>query len=552
MILLALFAVALVARVAVGAFFMDPAYPDSYYYVNVARQVAAGNGFVVDYIWNFVDVGGRLPDQASLPIPANGHWMPLAVLVQVPFIWLLGPTALASALPFWLAGAVAAPLTYLIGLDAGLGRGVAVTAGLLTAVPAAVLPFMAQPDNFGLFMPLGALALWLATRALRGQGWAWLAGGAVVGLATLARNDGVLLGLPFALAGLGGLLREGQRRAALATGAACVLAFVAATGPWFARQLEVFGTLSPSAASGRILLISDYRQLWSAGDLPTLESLLATGLGPLLASRVEGLLWAVGIFAVLPLAVVMAPFAVIGGWSLRSDRAFWPFYIYGATLFGASGLLFAVHVAEGTFLHSAVALLPHTFLLVAVGVGRAVEWVAERRPSWQPQTAGPFFRAGLVAVAVLAALVQSVATVAAWRANDAPRAALGPAMATIPADELVMSADPGAYRYLFGRGGIVTPDDPLALIETAARAYGVRWLVLERGQIVPALEPVLRGELQPAWLSPPIALVGVAPTAGISSTAAAGIETAAAVAPTTPRAALYAVCFAELDQRCTP
>ena len=34
---------------------------------------------------------------AALPIPSNAHWMPLAALVQVPFIWLLGPTALAAA-----------------------------------------------------------------------------------------------------------------------------------------------------------------------------------------------------------------------------------------------------------------------------------------------------------------------------------------------------------------------------------------------------------------------------------------------------------------------
>ena len=33
------------------------------------------------------------------------------------------------------------------------------------------------------------------------------------------------------------------------------------------------------------------------------------------------------------------------------------------------------------------------------------------------------------------------------------------------------------------------------------RAYDIRWLVLEQDAIVPALEPVLTGELRPAWLS---------------------------------------------------
>ena len=105
MIAVVLFVVALVVRAAVGTAFAGPAYPDSYYYVNVAQQLAAGHGFTIDYIWNFVDVGGTLPAAPSLPIPSNGHWMPLAALVQVPFIWLLGPTWLASELPMWIVGA---------------------------------------------------------------------------------------------------------------------------------------------------------------------------------------------------------------------------------------------------------------------------------------------------------------------------------------------------------------------------------------------------------------------------------------------------------------
>jgi len=73
MIPVVLFGVALAARLLVGALFDDPAYPDSYYYVAVARELATGNGFHIDYIWNFIDVGGRLPAEPALPIPSNGH-----------------------------------------------------------------------------------------------------------------------------------------------------------------------------------------------------------------------------------------------------------------------------------------------------------------------------------------------------------------------------------------------------------------------------------------------------------------------------------------------
>jgi hypothetical protein len=155
---LVLFLIALCVRAATWSLFPDPAYPDSFYYVDLARQLAAGHGFNVDFIWNFVEVGGRLPDAAAatLPIPSNAHWMPLAALVQVPFIWVLGATPLASALPFWLAAAATAPVTWWICLDAGRPRWQAFAAALLVAVPGGVTPYLAQADNFSLFMLLGA------------------------------------------------------------------------------------------------------------------------------------------------------------------------------------------------------------------------------------------------------------------------------------------------------------------------------------------------------------------------------------------------------------
>ena len=54
--------------------------------------------------------------------------------------------------------------------------------------------FMSQPDNFGLYQPLVAGALWMAARGLKGHPRSFVLGGLLVGLATLSRNDGVLVG----------------------------------------------------------------------------------------------------------------------------------------------------------------------------------------------------------------------------------------------------------------------------------------------------------------------------------------------------------------------
>jgi Dolichyl-phosphate-mannose-protein mannosyltransferase len=547
MIPVVLFATALIVRAAVGTAFAGPAYPDSYYYVNVAQSLAAGHGFSIDYIWNFVDVGGLLPSVPTLPIPSNGHWMPLAALVQVPFIWILGPTWLASELPMWIAGALAAPLTYWIAREVGLDKRLALCAGLLAAVPGALTPFFGQPDNFGLFMTLGALALWLCARGLHGHPGSFVLGGLVVGVATLARSDGVLLGVPFAIAFAVELWRRRSPGATRVIGwsaaVGCFALFALVVGPWFYRQIEVFGSIAPSAANGRILWISSYDQLYSVGAPATPATLLDGGIGALVASRVGGLLSALGLFAFLPLTVVLTPFAIVGAWARRRDAWFSPFFVYVIVLFGASGLLFAVHVPHGTFIHSAVALLPHTFVLVLIGVRGVVVWVARRRP-WDVERATRIFAAGTVAVAVVGAVVYSSATIGHWSSVRATQAQLAAALDADPAGaptDVVMSADAGAYSYLSGHPGIVTPFDDLDTIEQAMRDYNVRWLVLERGQIVPALEPVLTGASRPSWLSQPVAVVPGAQSA---------VATTGPVPTGVPDGAIYAVCLEPSDTRC--
>jgi hypothetical protein len=538
-----LFLIAFVVRAVVGTAFPGPAYPDSYYYSSVAQSLAAGHGFTVDYIWNFVDVGGVLPAAPTLPIPSNAHWMPLAALVQVPFIWLLGPSWIASEVPMWIFGALAAPLTYWIAREAGLTVSMAFCAGVLAAVPGALTPFFGQPDNFGLFMTLGALALWLCARGLSGDRRSFVLGGLVVGLATLARNDAVLLGIPFALAFIREVWIRRGRPTAISWGAAigCFALFALVVAPWLYRQLEVFGSIAPSAANGRILWISNYNDLFSVGTPATPANLFAHGIRRLLASRAEGLLAALGLFAFLPLTVVLAPFAVAGAWLRRRDASFSPFFVYAICLFAASGLLFAVHVPHGTFIHSAVALLPHTFVLVLIGVRGVVEWAARRRP-WDVETATRMFAGGAVAVAVIGAVFYSAATIGHWSQVRSTQERLAAAIdAQAAPGDVVMAADPGAINYLTGHPGVVTPFDDLDTVRQAMVDYNVKWLVLERGQIVPALGQYLAGDDRPGWLSSPLAVVP-APPAPQASTGVVDLGI--------PQGAVFAVCLTSGDTRC--
>ncbi len=525
-----LYGLALLVRLVLIALFPDPAYADSSYYVDVARSIAATGRLEVDFVWIFPEVGGTIPADPVLPIPSNAHWMPLASLVQVPFIAVLGPSAVASALPFALIGATAAPLTWAIARDAGARDPVPLAAGLLTAIPLLALVFLVQPDNFSLFQPLVAGALWLGARGLRGDARAFALAGLLAGVATLSRNDGVLVLGALGLVFLWTRIRP-VRRIPVWSAAACVALFAVVVAPWFVRQLVEFGTLSPSAATGKVLYIRTMAE-WNSITTPaTLEHFLGQGIGPLVASRLAGLTSAVSIFSTLICGFLLVPFLVIGAWRRRGSPDFRPFFVYAFLLFAFSTLVSAVHVPGGTFIHSAVALAPHSYVLALEGILVAVGWIAARRASWQPASAGSFFASAAVGFAILTAATATWFVHGSWAQERSERRAVAAALdaAGAPRSDRLMSIDAAGYRYHTGRGGVVLVNDPLPTIRAVAGAYRVRWLVVERDDAVEAVAPILAGT-RPEWVGPPILRLP-----------GEGGETALAV---------YPVCTAARDPRC--
>jgi len=512
---LALYALALLVRAVLVVHYPDPAYPDSSYYVDVARQLVNGNGFNVDFIWIFPEVGGRIPDVPALPIPSNAHWMPLASIVQVPFLLLTGTAstaaAYAAAAPFAIVGALAAPLAWALARDAGSPGWVAVGAGVLTAAPALLTPFMAQPDNFGLYQPLVVGALWLTARGLKGDTRAFALAGLLAGGATLARNDGVLvlgvIGLAFLWDRWRAWRSTGSRapRIPLASAVEAVALFLVVMLPWYARQMAVFGQLSPSTASGKVLFIRDIGEWNSISTPASLDHLLGMGLGPLLLTRVGGLVSAVWIYAVLVGGVLLAPFMLVGAWARRRQVDYGPFLAYATILFAFSAIVSAVHVPGGTFIHSACALVPYSYVLALEGIRASTAWVARRRPSWDAERSARIFGNAAVGFGLVLAVYGSFSVHLTWDHVGQQRQDVAGVLdqAGAAPDDRLMSIDAAGYRYWTGHGGVVLVNDPLDVIEDVARAYDIRWLALERGDAVASVAPILDRDERPAWIGPP-------------------------------------------------
>ena len=167
----------------------------------------------------------------------------------------------------------------------------------------------------------------------------------------------------------------------------------------------------------------------------------------------------------------------------------------------------AVHVPGGTFIHSAVALVPHGYVLALEGIVGAVTWLARRRRRWNTDVASRVFVGGAVAFGVLAAVAGSFSVHAGWDAKRQRMQAVGAALdaAGAPTTDRLMSIDAAGYRYWTGHPGVVLVNDPLDTVEAVARAYAIRWLVLERADTVPAVTEILLHGDRPAWVGPPIA-----------------------------------------------
>lgn len=513
---LLLYGLAVVVRAGFMLMFPDPAYPDSFYYVDVARALASGHGLNVDFVWIFAEVGGKLPADAVLPIPSNAHWLPLASFIQAPFIALMGATAIASALPMVLIGALAAPLTWFIARDIGASRTVGLGAGVMSAIPAAGAVFMAQPENFAIFQPLVAATLWFAARGLRGDTRAYAAAGLLVGLASIARNDAFLLGAAVGLVFVIDRVRAWRRRTPahlpVAAAAGCLALYLLIVVPWWYRQLSVFGSISPTASTGTALWLVNYRQWNSITADVTLANFLAQGWGGIIGSRIGGLVSAAANFALIIGSLVLVPFIVWGGWLRRRSDDLLPWFLYVAIMFLGAMLLFPLHVPGGAFIHSAVGMGPYAYILALEGVAALVLAIARRRPTWDPARATPLFSWVIVGLVVASGFLFAPVVQAGWKADAAPRIALAAEMDKmgIAFDDRLMSIDAGGFKYFTGRGGVVSPDDPIDTIRDVADAYDIHWLILERGATVEALRPVLDTDTRPAWIGRAVFTVAAA------------------------------------------
>lgn len=446
-----------------------PNYTDAYYYLNAANRLVGGQGMTDAYLWMYIGA----PE--TLPAPSHLYWMPMASWVAA-----VGMGVLNAPMQFWAAQFPFALLLALVSFAAfwltfwlGGGRRSAWAAGLVVLFGGFFGRFWGMTETFTPFAAFGVGCLIALGRGLTSQRALWfLLAGLLAGGAHLTRADGILLVVAGAVA-LGWLWDNPLSwRARVGFFGVMLVGYLLAMSPWFWRNWQLMGTLLPTGGAQGIWY-TEYNDIFNYPPNASATTFFEAGGWALFwQSRWTGLSNGLGTLIVVEGVVVLFPLML---WALarRIREPFLrPFWVYALGLHLAMTVIFPFPGYRGGLFHSAAALFPYWAALGLLGLDDAIGWAVRRR-RWNPNTAKPFFTVAVVALVVAMTLLVGTSTGGDLGAEYAPLDAL------LPADALVMSANPAELYYHIGRGGVVMPNEPPEVILAIAQRYNIDYLLVQ-------------------------------------------------------------------------
>lgn len=474
-----LFLLALIVQITVSRFQPIPGYLDADYYYMGGVQLAEGYGFNEPYLWNYLD------NPAGIPHPSHGYWYPLASIVSALGMLLTGRVNYESGrLFFILIASLVPPLTAALSYRFFQNRAFAWASGLLAVFPVFHLPFLPVPDNYGIFMIAGGLIFLLADRP---RPWFWM--GLLAGFMSLARSDGLLwLALTFLFI----LWRvRDEKLSAIKFIQYCVIAFcgfILIMGPWYARNLNIFGSIMSSAGS-RALWLTNYEEtfIYPASKL-TLESWLASGWGEILKVRWWALTTNLQTVVAAQGHLILFPFIVVGMYLQRKDRRVQLALAAWLILYTVLSLAFPFAGVRGSFFHAGAALQPLLWTLTPFGLEHVVAWA--RKKNRFTDHAYVVFRIALIQIVVMlsAWVVWARVIQNGWDEGELSYVEVERFLmerGAEPDDPIIVLSAPGYYM-MTGRPAFAQPyGDVNTLLEVAER-YDAHYFAFEaNGKLKP-------------------------------------------------------------------
>ena len=452
-----------------------PGLFDPNHYYNLARNLVAGRGFVIDYIWQY----HHAPADVTHPID---YWMPLAALYPAVGMKLFGGSLFAALLPSTIIGTALAALAWGITRAARLSPAAQLmAAGLVVFIPEFVLGSVRTdtPINYALWV---GLALLCFGEGMRRRPPLLLLAGVFIGLAWLTRIDGVLL-IPALAIAIGVWWRFGGQPIRWRWVGMMFLATAVVVAPWLWRNAQELGDAFP-ADFRRTMFITQFNEQYAYGYKVSLSHYLDWGWRNIVGNIAFHALSNVKqVYTRMDIALPVLALLGLGGLAQRRERerllqlaAPLTFFII---LYFFYTVLTPFHSMGGSFKKSQLSLIP---------------WLA-MPAAWALET---YVRPRRVAYAMAAIIVAFMALNGVEFVRQemkVVRSYIGPYQqlrdtlqelgdANGDGRITVMGEDPWILN-IFGFYSLVTPFDDRDTILAAARRYGTDYLIL------PAYRPSL-------------------------------------------------------------
>jgi 4-amino-4-deoxy-L-arabinose transferase-like glycosyltransferase len=472
---------ALVLRLALASFAPHPGISDPNHYYNLGRNVAAGQGFVIDYIYQY----HRPPAAVTHP---EDYWMPLPALWPAIGLRLFGNTLWAALIPSAVLGSLLSVLAYGIAAAAGLEQ----PARLIAMSTVAFLPEFVLNSvrtdttlSYTMFAGLAGLCFFLG---MKRRPWLLLVAGISGGLTQLSRQDGILLA-PALLISMLVLWRVGKYPMRWYWPLLIALGWFIVLLPWLWRNFNLFGEWLP-AGSSRTLFMTSFNDQFTYGRVLDLDHYLAWGWPNILGNiAFQALANVKTSYTVLDVALPITALLGLGGLVVGRDRErlsllLLPFVLV-LLLYLFYSFLVPFHTMGGSFKKSYMSLVPYLAMTSAWGIIRYI----------QPRRTAYLFAALMVGIMGLNAVELVRADYNQSGSYDATIAALGEMLARAgdrngDGKITVMAQDPFILNY-HGFPALIIPSDDRDTILEAAYRYQVDYIILPAAR--PALDSLYDG-----------------------------------------------------------
>jgi hypothetical protein len=500
---LILFLIGLLVPLGISRFQSLPGYMDADYYFAGGIQLAEGRGFTEPYLWNYLD------NPSGLPHPSHTYWMPLASIVSAIGMWITGQSTYAAGRStFILLSALVPLVTAALAYSVSRRTLLAMVSGLLSIFSIYYAVFMPVPDNYVLYMLFGGMFLLLLPRP---EKWIPVALGALAGLLTLARSDGLLW---LGLAGLSVMWKEAVRedgsrlsfgewfKRIVPAGLLALLGYLIVMGGWHIRSEKLFGSFM-TPGGGRLLWLENYNQTFMyPPDILTIGNFLKAGWAAAIQDRLAALSSNAGNAIAAQGGIFLFPFILIGLWILRRDLRTKIAVTGWLILFFVMAVIFPFAGSRGSFFHAGAAFQPYWWVAAPIGLDSAVAW-ARRKGRFTEQNAPVFFQGILVLLAILMTVyLFDVRVLSGWAKDDViypqvEQKLIGSGMS--PQDVVIVRNPPG-YYLASRRESISLPYGDESTILAVAKKFGARYLVLEKGGTFDSIQDLYdRPEDNPAF-----------------------------------------------------